>query len=417
MAKFVIALLFLIILVLAGVLVVRDDPGFVLLRYKDFSIETTLAFALAALIVGVVALFYLFRFLRGLWRLPRALSRQNRNRRIEKSRRQLSQGLIDLAEGRFEQAEKHLVRMVDYSDSPLLHYLAAARAAQLQGKHDARDNYLKAAHEANPDAEIAIGVTQAELQLAHAQNEQALATLKHLHSVAPRHDYVTMLLARVYFELEDWSALVELLPDVSRKKQLKPGRLRRMELAGYGGALEQAAAQSQVSFDKAWSRVPKVLQSDAAMMRRYLDIMARHRWYSSGAEQMVVKSLDKQWDDDMIEVYGRFESQDANAQLARAEKWLQEYGQNENLLLALGRIAMRAKLWGKAQGYFEASIGARPTPAACLALAELYQLHLQQPDKAAECYQQGLKLSLDSDRASRLSLEHQQETSLSLDRA
>jgi HemY protein len=122
--------------------------------------------------------------------------------------------------------------------------------------------------------------------------------------------------------------------------------------------------------------------------------MARKRWYSSSAEQLVVRSLEKQWDDSLIEVYGRFQSQDANAQLARAEKWLDDYGQNENLLLALGRIAMRAKLWGKAQGYFEASIGARATPAACLALAELYDQQLQQPDKAAKYYQQGLKLSL-----------------------
>ena len=209
------------------------------------------------------------------------------------------------------------MRMVSHSDSPLLHYLAAARAAQLQGKHDARDNYLKSAHEANPEAEIAIGVTQAELQLAHAQNEQALATLTHLHSIAPRHDYVLMLLARVYYELEDWPALVEILPEVTRKKLLKPSRQRDMELAGYAGALEQAGAQSQASFDKTWSKMPKTLQIDPAMMRRYLDIMARERWYSSSAEQLVARSLDKQWDDDMIEVYGRFEAKDANAE-ARA---------------------------------------------------------------------------------------------------
>ena len=59
-------------------------------------------------------------------------------------------------------------------------------------------------------------------------------------------------------------------------------------------------------------------------------------------------------------------------------------------------MAMRARLWGKAQGYFEASIGAKPNPAACLELAELLKQQLQQPDKAAEYYQQGLKLSLET---------------------
>ena len=393
--KLLLVLLFLALVGLGAVLLVRDDPGLVLLRYRDYSVETTLAFALAALIVIVVAFYYCVRLLHGVWRLPRSMRRLSQDRRFSKARRQLNQGLIDLAEGRFEQAENHLVRLVDSSDSPLVHYLAAARAAQLQGKHDARDAYLKAAHEARPDAELAIGVTQAELQLAHHQTEQALATLMHLHGIAPRHNYVTMLLARAYYELEDWQALVEILPDVRRKKLVKEAKLVAMEVAGYCGILELATS-SQSSFDNAWNKIPKALQADARMIHLYLDLMAEQGWQSSKAEQLVLKSLDKQWDDGLIEVYGRFQAKDANAQLARVEKWLDDFGHNEKLLLALGRIAMRARLWGKAQGYLEASIGAKATPAACLALAELFEQQLQQRDKAAEYYQRGLKLSLAS---------------------
>jgi len=395
MVKFFVKLLLLVVIALGAVLLVRDDPGFLMLRYQDYSVETSLAFALVALIVVMIAIYYCVRLLRGIWRIPRSVRHQSQNRRFAKARRQLNQGLIDLAEGRFEQAENHLVRLVDFSESPLVHYLAAARAAQLQGKHDARDKYLKAAHEARPDAELAIGVTQAELQLAHQQTEQALATLMHLHSIAPRHDYATMLLARAYYELEDWRALVDILPDVRRKKLIKEPKLLEMEVAGYCGILELATS-SQQSFDNAWGKVPRTLQADARMILLYLDLMAGQRWHNNNAEQLVLKSLDKQWDDRLIEVYGRLETKDTSAQLARVEKWLDELGHNENLLLALGRIAMRARLWGKAQGYLEASIGAKATPAACLALAELLEQQLQQPDKAARYYQQGLKLSLET---------------------
>ena len=396
MVKFIVSLLILVILVLGAVLLVREDPGFLLLRYRDYSVETTLAFALVALVVAVIAIYFALRLLRGIWRLPRTVRHQSQNRRHARARRQLNMGLIDLAEGRFEKAEVQLMRLVDHSDSPLVHYLAAARAAQLQGKHDARDNYLKDAHEANPDAELAIGVTQAELQLAHQQTEQALATLTHLHNIAPRHDYVTMLLARAYNDLKDWEALVEILPEVRRKKLFKEARLREIEQSAYRGILDQSRDDQQ-GFEQAWSNIPKALQSDVVMMRYYLDQVASQGWYSSKTEQLFLKSLDGQWDDDLIESYGRFEVKNANAQLARAEKWLNDFGHNENLLLALGRIAMRARLWGKAQGYFEASIGARATPAACLALAELFEQQLQQPDKAARYYQQGLKLSLEKE--------------------
>lgn len=397
MVRAVIKLLLLVIIALGAVLLVRDDPGFVMLRYRDYTVETSLAFALVVVILVAAAIYYAVRILRSFLRLPGAMRRQSESRRYGKARRQLNQGLIDLAEGRFEQAENHLVRLVEYSDSPLVHYLAAARAAQLQGKHDARDNYLKSAHEANPDAELAIGMTQAELQLAHHQTEQALATLSHLHGIAPRHDYVTMLLARAYHELEDWPALVKILPDVRRKKLLRENRLMEMERAGYRGLLTRAAS-SQQDLEKAWGAIPKAQQSDAEILRHYLDLMARRGWHAGNAEQLLLKSLEAGWDDRLIEVYGRYESGDANAQLTRAEKWLDDSGHNEQLLLALGRISMRARLWGKAQGYLEASIGARETPAACLELARLLERHLKQPDKAAGYYQRGLELSLDNDR-------------------
>ena len=396
MVKFIFKLLILIIVVLGAVLLVRDDPGVVLVRYHDYEVETSLAFALVVLVVAMILVYYCVRLLRGVWRLPRSMRNQSQNRRHSKARRQLTQGLIDLAEGRFEQAENHLVRLVDFSESPLVHYLAAARAAQLQGKHEARDKYLKDAHDARPDAELAVGVTQAELQLAHQQTEQALATLMHLHSIAPRHDYVTRLLARAYYELEDWRALVEILPDIRRKKLIKEPQLLEMEVAGYRGILE-LATNSQQSFEEAWSNIPLTLRADTRMTLLYINLMIEHHWHNRNAEQQLLKSLDKRWDDRLIEVYGRFDTGDPNAQLARAEKWLEDFGHNENLLLALGRIAMRARLWGKAQGYFEASIGARANPAACLALAELLEQQLQQPDKAATYYQQGLKLSLESD--------------------
>ena len=393
MVKMIIRLLLLIIVVLAGVLLVRDDPGQLMLRYRDYSVETTLAFAVLILVLLVIAMHYSFRFLRGLWHLPGSIKNLSKNRRYDKARRQLNQGLIDLAEGRFEQAENHLIRLVDFSESPLVHYLGAARAAQLQGKHDARDNYLKAAHDANPDAGLAIGVTQAELQLAHRQTEQALATLTHLHTVSPKHDYVTMLLARAYHELRDWHALVELLPDLRRKKMLNSSRLREMELDGYAGIL-RLADDNQQEIESAWEKIPKDQQSNSRLLRYYLDRFAEKGWYGGSVEQTLLKSLDRQWDDDLIEVYGRFQARDATTQLMRMEKWLDDYGHNEQLLLALGRTSVRARLWGKAQGYFEASIGARATAAACLELAELLEQQLQQPETAVEYYQQGLKLCI-----------------------
>lgn len=65
-----------------------------------------------------------------------------------------------------------------------------------------------------PEAKIAVELTQAELQLANHQWEQALATLKHLQDIAPRHPYVLKLIMQLYQEVKDWPQLITILPDL-----------------------------------------------------------------------------------------------------------------------------------------------------------------------------------------------------------
>ena len=396
MVKWLLRILLLIIIALGAVLLVKDDPGFVLIKYRDYSLETSLVFGIVVLIIAIVLIYFVLRLLLGFWRLPKSVKQHSQNRRFGKTRKLLNQGLIDLAEGRFDQAESNLIKMVEYSESPLLHYLAAARAAQLQGKHDQRDSYLKAAHEARPDAGIAIGVTQAELQLAHQQLEQSLATLTHLRGIAPRHNHVLRLLARVFFELEDWQALVELLPEIRKKKLLKESILNTMEEKSFRGFLAAAKNNQQV-LEKAWSKIPKAAQTDAELILYYIKLNNRAASSNSNVEQLIIKSLGEKWDDRLVEAYGLFNASDPNEQLKRTEKWLDDYAKNENLLLALGRICVRAKLWGKAQSYLEASIGVKPMASSCLVLAQLLVNQLQQKDKASRYYQKGLELCLSED--------------------
>ena len=70
MVKWLLRILVLIIIELGGVLLVKDDPGFVLIKYHDYSLETSLAFGTVVLIFVVVVIYFSLRFLLGFWRLP-----------------------------------------------------------------------------------------------------------------------------------------------------------------------------------------------------------------------------------------------------------------------------------------------------------------------------------------------------------
>ncbi|MES9926703.1 MAG: heme biosynthesis HemY N-terminal domain-containing protein, partial [Candidatus Thiodiazotropha sp. 6PDIVS] len=176
---------------------VKQDNGYVLIGYGHWTIEGSLAlFALA-----VVALFLLMyatiRSLTHVWSMPDRIAGWRQKRRVVRAQQALTRGLVELAEGRWKVAERHLTRFATQSETPLLNYLAAARAAQLQGEHERRDDYLHMAHESMPSADVAVGLTQAELQLAHQQYEQALATLMHVRTLSPKHSYVMTLLKKL----------------------------------------------------------------------------------------------------------------------------------------------------------------------------------------------------------------------------
>ncbi len=395
MAKIIIGLLFLAVLVLSAVLFVQKDAGFVMIKYGDFSLQTTLAFGIAVVVVGGLLIQIFIRFLLVLLRLPKTLAKRSEQRRFEKSRKLLNLGLIDLAEGRFEQAENNLLKLIDYAENPLINYLAAARAAQQLSKYDQRDNYLKAAHDVRPDAAIAIGVSQAELQLSSNQSERALATLSHLRTLVPKHDYVLKLLSKVYIKTQEWALLCELLPEIRKKKLFNEEELNELELKAFTGCLNESSLKDEDSLAKAWSKIPKLMQTQASLILHYIELVNRHSHDSKLIEQLIVKSINQQWNTELLDYYGRLASEDPTNQLTIAEKWLQDYGSSDILLLALGRICIRLKLWGKAQNYLEASIGIKASAESCLELADLLNREeLNEPEKAGQYYRQGLQLCL-----------------------
>ena len=207
--------------VLAGAaigVVLSRDTGYVLLSFGNYTVEMSLALLLLLIALLFGLLYFAIRLMARTLRLPQDVSNWKQRRGSSLAQQAMTRGLLEMSEGNWRSAEKRLVRFADRSETPLLNYLAAARAAQLQGAHDRRDGYIRLAHDAMPSADVAVSLTQAELQLADHQLEQALATLKHLRSVAPRHDYVLRLLRRLYEQLGDWEHLRELLPELRRRK-------------------------------------------------------------------------------------------------------------------------------------------------------------------------------------------------------
>lgn len=378
----------IVIFVMVGLawFVVRD-PGYVLIHYDRKVWEMTLAVFLLVLLLFIALAVVLFKFSVRVFRVPNRVGQWRQQRRTGKASKSLSSGLVELAEGNWQQAEKKLLRYTGASETPLLNYLAASRAAQGQGAWERRDAYLKQAIEAMPDAGIAVGLTQAEMQLHHGQLEQALASARHLKQLAPKHHYVTRLLVDIYRQLGDWRQFIDHLQQL-KKTDLYTREEWNAELrSGYLHLLQdRLEASSLEKLQKIWESMPKWLQTEEQLVTAYVARLIR---LGEGryAEPVVRAALEHGWRERLVELYGVIPG-DAGEQLQTALRWQRSHPRDAYLLLTLGRLHMRQKIWGKARQYLEESVDLGASSSALVLLAALQQ-QLGDPAQALESIRLG----------------------------
>lgn len=384
------AIILLLLTLAAGValaMMLGSEPGLVRVYYGGEVWETPLPIFAALTIGAMLAIWAAAALLGWAWQFPARLRAAQQRRKHTRARHALTQGLIEIAEGEWRKGERRLVRFARDSDTPLINYLAAARAAQLLLEDERRDAYLKAAYESTPAATTAVLLTQAELQMAHGQFEHALATLRRLQEIAPGHAYGLKLLARAYEFLGDWHALEQLLPRLRKTGGIREEELERLEIL----ALEQAFAKAgnEDGLNNVWSNTPRRLRRLPGIVstyaRRLMHIGAQER-----AETVLRDALKREWRAELVLLYGDLKTATPEKLLGRVEQWVKERGDDAALLSAAGSLCATAGLWGKARSYLETSIRLEPRPRTYQRLGQLLQ-ELGQPEAAMQAFRKGLE--------------------------
>ena len=358
------------------------DLGYIRVSLGNYLIETNFWVGLGLVLVLMGLSVFLYNTLRRVRQstgmVAGWISRSNERR----ARRRTTEGLLSLAEGEWKRARKLLTRSADNADTPLINYLAAAQAAFETDDHEGADELLRKAFESTPGSSMAVGLTQAQLQLAGNRLEQALATLLRLRKESPHHPFVLKLLKNAYLRLEDWRELAKLIPELRKRSVLTEAELSDLERQTWHNLLEQAAEDCErqrqqdpeaplTPLTRVWDELPKSLRRDDNIVRDYARLLAR-LGDEAQAETLIRKILQDNWSDELVNLYGRIKGQDIGEQLVVAEQWLKDRPNNPELLLALGRLSLRNELWGKAREYFHTSLKLRRSRET---LAELSRLN------------------------------------------
>jgi len=364
------------------------DPGYVAINFRGYLIEMSVPVLIGVLVLLVITLWAVRRVIQAPRRLGEAAGRYRSGRAGQK----LTRGMIEVAEGNFSRGEKLLARAATTSDAPLFNYLQAARAAHLQGKDERRDEWLKLAYEHTPEAANAVLLTQAELQLDREQYEQALATLRRIEENSRDHSHALALLGRLYFRLEDWAQLANILPRLQKQGRVKQATLDDWALRVHRENFERAADGEAVIAEL--KAVPKRLRSDTTLLEAYYSGLMRVGMHDKVEKDLAV-TLKTDWRAPLVRLFGLVEGPDASKQLKRAEGWLAKHGDDADLLLTAARLCLRNELWGKARSYLETVLSLRPTPEAYQEYGRLLT-QLGEADAAADAYRDGLGMVAES---------------------
>jgi HemY protein len=374
-----------------------DHSSDIIIKYQwnenPMSVTLTSTTLLIAGVLGLVGLYIFFSLLKFFFGLRKRLKLRKIAKLTTKASQDLTNGLVQFSEGHWEQSEKILLSNIKYSETPSLNYLVAARSAHMQEAYERRDVYIKTASDLGDDVQTAVSISQAEMQFGGGQLEQARATLVHLLEAAPKHPYAIKLLAKVYFKQEDWRNLFELLPTLAKQGLIQKEDREKYEATALKGIfLTLAQNEDKQQLQTLWKKLPADIKEKPQAVLVYCKALS-DAGDVVGSDKLLVASLNKSWDEKLVERYGKIEHPNLGTAIKLGEKWLLDHEKSPMLLLALARLHRNFKLWGKSKSYYNSSLNFLPSADVYLEFAELLE-ELKEYDNAQICYKQGLDYSI-----------------------
>jgi len=353
-----------------------ERPGNVAIDWLGYRVETSFGVLLLAIAVLVALAALLYRLWRALRRAPRDIGHSIEAGRRRRGYKALTQGMVAVAAGAPEEAQRWARKADSLLDEPPLTMLLSAQAAQLNGDEAAARRYFQAMLD-NPETRF-LGLrgllTQA---LRDGDDAAALGYARQAYELRPRTPWVVTALFDLSERSGDLETAERALKDATKIKALPaPEADRRQAVL----AVERArAAQAAGRRDEALKlardaqrRVPGLVPATAlraelllaeGQARKAATVLER-AWAAAPHPELARLYLAARPSADVLERYQR---------LVRLTGGATDHPESH---LALARAALAARLWGEARRHLKAAAGpegldGQPSEAVCRLMAEI----------------------------------------------
>jgi HemY protein len=335
-------------------LAARLTTGYALFVAPPYRVELSLNLLLVLAVAGFVATYALLRMVMRAVGLPEEVRAYRQRQRQERARARQDAAMVALLEGRFGRARQFAEEALAIPESSGLAALIGARAAIATREFAAAETLLARPDAAVPSLAVPRLMLEAEMKLEQGQPLEALGILGALRKEAGSHTAALRLELRALQGAGRYAEIPPLVDQLVKRKVYGAAEGEFVRAAAHAQELA-ARVHDGEGLRAYWARL-----SDAEQRMPKIARAAARSFVALGGDReaadILARSLEREWNSDLVALYAECRPADGAPQLEQAERWLALHSGDATLLYALGVLCERAQLWGKAQTYLEASL-------------------------------------------------------------
>ncbi len=379
---------FLFALAVAIALFASSNGGHITIYFPPYRLDTSLnLFIVTVLTIFVVGLLA-WRTFAAILDLPKQAAAYRRKQRESRAVSLLSEAIEDIFAGRFSKALRAAEAASVHSSLSETAALLAARSAHRLNQYELRDQWLAKIRSA--DKQQARLVAMADMQMDSNDAQGALNTIEQLQKGGARQLFVQRIALRANQHLKRWDEVLRLTHSLSKRDAIHPVVAQKTVQEAVAKLVQEKSTDHEALL-AIWKSLPK---SDRKASRVAL-VMAKGLVAVGQfdlARGFIEESLDEQWDEALVSIYpDSLPVGSTTLVLAqKLEAWMLKYPSEPALSLALAKVCLAQKLWGKAKSSLQGVIRDPKTKPymranAHMTMAKLHE-ELEELTEAAEQY-------------------------------
>ena len=269
--------------------------------------------------------------------------------------------------------------------------MLAAHAADQSHNTNARDHYLDDIAKLPSKTQLSRHLLLAESALNQQDYDTATTHLTAAAQINPRLTRLARLQLRMALDKGDALDILDKTEKLHRAGAMNETEAQQTAEVAYRKLLDLAT--DAAGMKACLKRIPETLRNNA------LNVAIARKYNELGLYDQAIAWVNTHYpatrDANLLPPFVAsvryLDDRRQQKAIDTGDAWLKDNPKDARLLMYLGELAAQKQLWGKAQGYLEASLSLHPTPQTRLVLAKVYD-HSARQDAA----QEQRRLALDS---------------------